>query len=336
MNQTIKKSVQEITLDDIKELIPEKVTLYYVDYREGLDNMEEEIEKCIHDQTQDALFEKVDEAFQDSPSYAFEYLDKELKSDIERKYDLDEDEVNEVFEKYKDDIRDIYYDRDDNTVMEDLWRNTGNMVMCYNTGYEMECDSWAWDDKKINQEIKAMKKYLGIKDDSANNALRNIILDAGYGGELCICFSDNPKKYIELHLDLKTIVFDNPMLAVIDRMNGSGSNYEVNSTIKLPFNPKNIILDSIHKYSYTNDICGMSRDWCDCTQVSFEKKKSRKKLGDSATAKQIEQEAKYQKIYDEGGCSFGDIRFERHRDTYYRNEYPCGTKCPHCGRFWID
>ena len=33
---------------------------------------------------------------------------------------------------------------------------------------------------------------------------------------------------------------------------------------------------------------------------------------------------------------FGDMNISRHKETPYRNDYPCGSRCEDCGTFWID
>lgn len=39
-------------------------------------------------------------------------------------------------------------------------------------------------------------------------------------------------------------------------------------------------------------------------------------------------EALYEKAFREGGCTFGDMNYRRHRDTFYINTFLCGNKCP--------
>jgi hypothetical protein len=47
-------------------------------------------------------------------------------------------------------------------------------------------------------------------------------------------------------------------------------------------------------------------------------------------------EAEYEATYKNWGCTFGDTKYDRHRNTKYINEYPCGTHCMTCWQFWID
>ncbi len=55
---------------------------------------------------------------------AFEYYDKELIADICNKFEVDEDEAEDIFEEFRDEITDHYYNVDDSDVLKDLVRNS--------------------------------------------------------------------------------------------------------------------------------------------------------------------------------------------------------------------
>lgn len=114
----------KVTFEEIKDLLPTRTSLYYVDYNDSLDESTDIIQKCIDDKSCDALYEAIDEWYLDSPLYQFEYYDKELISDICRKFDVDDDEAEEIFEEFRDEIRDHYYNVDDSDVLKDLVRNS--------------------------------------------------------------------------------------------------------------------------------------------------------------------------------------------------------------------
>lgn len=114
----------KITFEDLKDLLPKTTSLYFVDYNDNLDEHTDLIQKCIDDKNYDVLYEAIDEWYLDSPHYAFEYLDEELKSDICKKFNIEEDKAKELLEEYRDEIRDHYYSVDDSTVLKDLVRNS--------------------------------------------------------------------------------------------------------------------------------------------------------------------------------------------------------------------
>jgi len=117
----------KITFEEIKDLLPTRTSLYYVDRNDSLDEHTKIIEKCIENKSADALYEAIDEWYQDSPFYEFESLDKDLVSDICSKFEIEEDEAEELLEEYRDEINDHYYSVDDSTVLKDLIRNTSSV-----------------------------------------------------------------------------------------------------------------------------------------------------------------------------------------------------------------
>lgn len=117
----------KLTFEDLKELLPTRTSLYYVDYRDSLDEHTKIIQKCIDEKSADLLYEAIDEWYSESPFYAFEYLDKELISDICNKFEIEEDEAEEILEEFRDEIRDHYYNVDDSNVLKDLVRNSDSI-----------------------------------------------------------------------------------------------------------------------------------------------------------------------------------------------------------------
>ena len=117
----------KIKFEEIKDLLPTRTTLYYVDRNDSLDEHTKIIEKCIENKSADALYEAIDEWYQDSPFYEFDSLDKDLVSDICSKFEIEEDEAEELLEEYRDEINDHYYSVDDSTVLKDLIRNTNSV-----------------------------------------------------------------------------------------------------------------------------------------------------------------------------------------------------------------
>ena len=117
----------KITFEEIKDLLPTRTSLYYVNRNDSLDEHTKIIEKCIENKSADALYEAIDEWYQDSPFYEFESLDKDLISDICSKFEIEEDEAEELLEEYRDEINNHYYNVDDSNVLKDLIRNTSSV-----------------------------------------------------------------------------------------------------------------------------------------------------------------------------------------------------------------
>lgn len=112
----------KVTFEEIKDLLPTRTSLYYVDYNDNLDEHTEIIQKCIDDKSCDALYMAIDEWYWDCANY--EYYDDELKADICRKFDIEDYEAEEILEEFRDEIRDHYYNVDDSNVLKDLVSNS--------------------------------------------------------------------------------------------------------------------------------------------------------------------------------------------------------------------
>lgn len=321
--------------EEVKELLPKRTSLYYVDYNDSLDDHLDLLQECIENGEYDTLYSAIDDWYIDSPCYAFEYLDKELADDICRKFDIGDAE--EIMEEYEQEIRDEYYNRDDSDVLKDLLRNTGKQTMFYDTGIEIDSDSWQWNREKIAKTRNFIKKSLKIKCSKRQNRLIDTMLcQASYGGSLVIYFYDDVSDFIETTQN--TITFKNPVIAIIDTVNGSGDHCELGKVgeIEMPFNRERIRLCKTIKYSYTFSVCGMYSDWCEDTIVGLKDTVITKVLGESALSLKLQKDAKYSEVFKSGSCSFGDVDFNRHRNVIYRNDYPAGHTCKDCGTFWID
>ncbi len=333
--ETITKDVVKLDWEEVKELIPDRVSLYYVDYNDNLNESTKVLQECITNQNKDYLYEKIDDWYIDGAD--IDYYITELKSDIEQKYDIED--ADYIMDEYQDEIRDTLHDRDDSDVLKDLLHNTSKIIMFYDTGYEMESESWSWDEKRIKQERQRIKKHLGIpaKTDTWDNSFDMMIQQASYGGNLEIYFRDDIEDYLEVNKDFTKISFTNPTIGIIDHVNGSGDQANFNGlTITLPLNAQNIFIDKEIKYSWTYSIAGMCHDAYDDCKVQFIKGNKKKELPVSKNIAHMKREHELNEVYRKGGCTFGDMDSSRHRNQKYINNYPCGNKCLNCGTFWID
>lgn len=339
MEKTIETNQPNISWEDVKELIPKRVSLHYVDYKDSLDEQTQLLEECIKSGTKDTLYEKVDEWYIDD-HYGFDYVWDELKSDIESKFDIED--AQDIMDEFDDQIRDTIYDRDDSNVIKDLLRNTSKQTMFYDTGYEVESDSWSWSEARVRLERILIKKHLGlVSNNSKSNwdeSIDMMIRQASYGGQLVIYFYDDVNDFFDTE-KIKAIRFKNFHLAIINTGNGSGDSTELyGADVELPFLKDNIYLCKNIGYSYTFNVCGMSSDWCSSTDVYLleEATQEVKELPESALAAVQARDKKLEAIYRAGSCTAGDMNYGRHRRMTYINNFPCGNKCLDCGTFFID
>lgn len=325
------------SLEDILKLLPKTTSLYHVDYRDDLIGSLDKVQECISNQNWEALDDII---FDWDDWESVKYYLTELRDDIEREYDVDEDTAQAWIDEYDDYIRDAIRDRDDSTPLDDLFRNTNDQDVFYDTGYEVESESWCWDEKRMRQELRDIKKHLGMKvrDTTHDKDMEMMLRQASYGGRLVIYFESDMKELICIDSKFNAIVFRDFTLAVINNGNGSGDHCELSGAkVVLPLNTENFFIDRCTSYSYAHDVCGMCKGWCSGTHFEFVTLKTVKgEITTSTMNSYMKREAKLDKVYKAGGCTAGDMKFSRHRNTIYVNDFPCGHRCQSCGTFWID
>lgn len=332
----------KIELQDILDLLPKRVSLSEIDYQDTLEDHEAELQAAIDSQSWEPLDDLTNEWFWENEDASIDYYKKDLIDDLQRVYDLDEDEAQELIDSHEDEIRDVLYERNDSTPLDDLLRNTSNPVAFYDTGLFIDTESWTWDRATLRYWRERVKRRLHIisKEHKFDRDIELMLEQASYGGRLVVYFRLDTSefgKFLSLS-QWRAIKFTDPMIAVIDTYNGSGDHtYLDGHSFAIRLSKDNITLDKTIRYSYTYSVCGMSSSWCDCTEYELTNTERYVHWGVHSTmSAERKREAQYNKTFKAGGCTSGDHDVRRHRDTYYDNNFPCGTHCPHCGEFWID
>ena len=318
--------------------LPAYVSLYYVDYNDNLCDNNELQEEILRANNLDPICEKIDEWW-DSYECAKSYID-----DIRNK--LDEEDI-ELTDDDEDEIRDWLHDNDKSTPVDDVLHNTGSVNMFYSLGLEVEgwsepgfmCQSYR--SSSVAQEAYKIRRVLGIQKDTKDAELiESIVRNASYGGELRIYFSIGLKDILseDMEQDFQQIHFKGSCTVAVYHSNGSGDFEDIELDKAFPFTRDNLFTSKSDKYSLENCF-GLSSDWLrDSADPIFstEPLKSKHKIAKSENATRIAQEAEYNKVFKAGGCSAGDMDYNRHRGVYYDNNIPCGSHCPHCKTFWVD
>lgn len=328
---------ETIELKDIIELLDKKYELVIADYDSNFDENLDVVEKAIKSQDWQPLNERVDEWYMDASDYGLDYAFRELKKEMCREFDVEEDEAEELIEQHRDEIMEEIQNRDNSNVMNDMIRHTSDPVMFYDTGEEINFDIPFGTEQDMKECLKQIKKALKIKlSEKKYDATLKMMIEQGYFGRLVIYFTVDIKAMMNLKDD-NVISFENPVVAIINTWQGSGDHCElIGHKFSLPLNLNNLFMDRCVHYSYTYEVCGMYSNWCDGTIVHFKKQKIFKPVKSSSLNEDKAIEDEYKKTFLEGKCTFGDMNMRRHRGTYYLNEFPCGTHCPHCHTFWID
>lgn len=326
----VQTQLKELTLEVIKENLQESYNLIYVDYNENLDEQMDEMQNSIINGNFDNFDEKIDDWYWDSMNDSINGEIYELKKQLKNKgYSLDN------FEDFEDVVYDIICGRDNSNPLPTLIRNTSKTPIFFSLNMYIDEDL-----DSIKRTLNKIKKILNIpfNNKEYDKDILYLLNNRCYGGHLGIFATPD---YEDLLMN-KPMKFSGDIeLAIVHYNNGSGwhttlENFETPYYI---FN-KNIFIDETFKYNFSFAVCGMRSDWCkDCELVIEQPKETDKIINikpNERLVSFIKNNAEYDKIFKEGGCSFGDMDIKRHRNVEYINEYPCGSRCKDCGTFWID
>lgn len=316
--------------------LPDYVDLYYVDYRDDLSNHMNLIQDCLEKNGLYPLTECMDEwwDFPEGP-----YID-EIRNSMSDEFE----DADDIVDNNIDEIREWLWEHDTSTPIEDLLKNT-RVSFFYSLGEELDC-GWQSDffvppyqNETYASALSRACHKLGIKKDSKYYERLMQVVEQSNGGELRIYWEGDVQKLInhDNDNDFKTIRFKGQFLiGIINPYEGSGDCDWFDLDLEFPFVRDNIFVSKCERYGL-EEIFGqwMTRD-SDEPELLMTKPKTRKQIKISNTSHLLDLEKEYDATFKAGGCTAGDTDLRRHRDVYYRNDLPCGLKCPHCGQFWID
>jgi hypothetical protein len=326
-----------ISFEEIQTLLPKRISLYYVHYNNNLDERSKEMQDCIQNNNLDAFYELVDDWYSGQNwESVITYIKEELRPSLMKNFNLSEKEAKHLTKDFFDEIRESLEDRDDSDPISDLIRNTGDIIFFYETGISTS----GYDGSKAEHRLekKKIKKLLSITSDEFDKEIESMLCDASYGGQLVIYFRERLDKLITTE-EYSHIRFTNATIAIIDTAGGSGGDcYLPKHSFTLEFKRDNLFVEKSVHYNYTYQVCGMYEDWCDSTKFEFLTlpKKGTKKVKESKIAPHMQREKFLNAVWAKGICTPGDMNMNRHKETQYINEFPCGTRCKKCNTFWID
>lgn len=323
---------------DWKDYVEDSYDLYFVNYGDDLNDHYKVLQECLQENNDYPLNEALFEWWESPESYEMDKIQNKMT----------DDGFEEEYLAHEDDIREWLWEHDKSEPIKDLLRNTAELAIYYDLGYE--ADGWheaflcnPWRNTTEKQEVANIRRFFGIRKDSEQDKkLQTIISEASYGGNLRIYFPmDDFYSMLTFddNNDFQTIRFDGTFaVGVINSVNGSGWYEDLEIHCEFPFNRKNLIFSKMDHYS-VEEVYGHFDSWAkDYSFPTFLKRKPLRKLQikDSVSSAEIARQVEYDRVYKAGGCTLGDTDMRRHRDVYYLNEFPCGSHCPHCGQFWID
>ena len=326
----VQTQLKELSLEIIKDNLQESYNLIYVDYKDNLDEQMDEMQNSIINGNFDNFDEKIDNWYWDSVNDSINEEIYELKKQLKNNgYSLDN------FEDFEDVVYDIICGRDNSNPLPNLIKNTSKTPIFFSLNMYIDEDL-----DSIKRTLNKIKKILNIpfNNKEYDKDILYVLNNRCYGGHLGIFATPD---YEDLLMNKPMKFSGDIRLAIVNYDNGSGwhtilENFETPYYI---FN-KNIFIDETFKYNFSFAVCDMYSDWCkDCELIIDQPKESDKIINikpNERLVSFIKNDIEYDKIFKEGGCSFGDMNIKRHRNVEYTNEYPCGSRCKDCGTFWID
>jgi hypothetical protein len=267
--------------------LPKETSLVYISYDDQL--MADQVQKIFVSRT--AMYEvadEIDENFYDHRDESAETIIKEIVGD--EAYELiDEDEDD------KRTVMDAIYERDTSDTLRDLKRNTHDMLIRYRLcsdwsdfpvrppdnsdgkydaeiegrkraaacgiPYEAEAiDSFSDAERQLDTDARKLAAIVGIKYLPHRDELRELIINASYGGSPEIIWygsATDLMKHLVVADDDENwatsgyLTFENPHLLVIDNLNGSGHDVCLKgATVTVPFDPTMIVIDEAKNNGY--------------------------------------------------------------------------------------
>ncbi|MFI7083936.1 hypothetical protein ACIBUR_10050 [Streptomyces anulatus] len=181
--------------------------------------------------------------------------------------ELLDDDTREFLEKHDvlDQVRHAIEERDQSDPIGDLMDGTGPQLFRYRLDVEVGGDPWRASEEKLTATAKMLAEGAGLDFPDNFSELRELVAHASYGGGLHILWRgdvravwDAVNKIRGALPDAKptiTVQWTDPELLVLDTWNGSGHTVKVRGTVRLPFDPARLSLDTDRApggYSWTN------------------------------------------------------------------------------------
>lgn len=236
MNQTLQ----------LTDYIPQYVNLYYVDYRDDLDEHEDIQEECIRSNNMEKLYEKAYEWYEEQESSNMhDYLEETRKN-------MEADNLAGEFEEHEDEIRELIYDQNDSDPVKDLIRNSSVTNFFYSLGVEISgyLTGCSLRGESVAMACHKVRRALHLKKGEFDEKIEELVENATYGGELRIYFNAMFDRLIskDPENDFKSIRFHgNVVVAIADSRNGSGHHVRIPLDITFPSEGRTCL--SIHRYT---------------------------------------------------------------------------------------
>jgi hypothetical protein len=268
-----------ISIGKLKEMLPEKTYLTYVDREDNLNDYAAKLVECLRANNYDTFWDEEMTWFTDQRCSQTDYYMQELVDPICEELkkcggqfadseEAREEEAMRLLDVWEEELTDAINERDVSDPFGELVQNTKPFTMTYDTGLVID------PNEPLNRNVWRIKARLKIKGHEYDAKLREMVQNAYHGGQLLIFFYDKVgKPYISDELaphDYVVIQFDDFHLGIVDYCNGSGDSVWLEgATISMPFNREKLDIDLAHPSNFSVRVCDMVKDWAKETKVTL-------------------------------------------------------------------
>ncbi len=134
---------KELTMDFIRSLMKPSYTLAWVSPDDNLDGNIDAVEKCLEERSPLTLHEKADGWYEDARHHNVREIMDNLKDDCMNE-GFDECTVEAFIDKYRAEISETIYGRDDSEVIGELLKNTGDIPVRIEMLSDFDCINSHW------------------------------------------------------------------------------------------------------------------------------------------------------------------------------------------------
>lgn len=247
----------EMLREAVIDTLPEKLDLIYVHYDDKL--TDEQVSYAVAGDIE-KLWDSLSEFESDSQWYSIQEIWKETLKEFEPDERELIEEDDEAFERFQQEC----WDRDDSDWFDQLCRHTnGVMIRYYLTdkdGDEVEIEGYTTD-LTVEEQAQTIADAAGISYDDNKDTLHEIVVNASYGGMLCVLHCSDIEDVMKIDMGGRPhggeVIFTDPYLLVYDGMNGSGMDGQVTGTIKIKIEDGTMRHDT-GSYSWSDGIAGVN------------------------------------------------------------------------------
>ena len=263
----------ELLYADAVAALDARYELVYVDYRETLREAQVQVLLAGENPWESKEFSWLWESESDNRAQGGDYVLENLLAGDER--DLLEATSRSPGCSLLDELLAEIYERDESDIVGELLRHTGSLLFRYDLDHEVAPYPWLEEESELHRRAREIAEVLGVDFVDNYPKLSSLVTEASYGGQLFAYFYGSVEEALALAdpndpyakrvtaepmpelAEPTTVTFARKAhIVVLDRLNGSGSEIELES-VTVPWRKRAVAVDH-GPYSW-DGICGLHK-----------------------------------------------------------------------------